>query len=287
MIDTPSLMQTIKELRKTAFQVIPLSMVFEKENIRTVYDEQSLLELGQSIKSVGLQSPVILVEVDAGRYEVEQGHRRVRASKLVGLETIVAIVKDAEDALAGVNRVSVQLIENIQREDISDADLEGSIVLLLEGGMTHEEIQKKLNKSYSWVYKYTSAHDKRKTLAEADVDVETVSTNVLSLLPVSPKKARAVIGDLATAGLPLTAAGVRKLKAEKKREDPPMSKTPSFKNEPSALAVVPMNSTEAKIRALLEKTFENKDFQEGFVAALNLVLVKLGFDSKTTNPGEK
>lgn len=89
---------------------------------RRVFAEDSLRELADSIKIYGVLNPILVRVGAGGSYRIVAGERRYRAAKLAGLETIPAIV-DAEDSTssgsANSNILSKQLVENIQREDLS------------------------------------------------------------------------------------------------------------------------------------------------------------------------
>ena len=65
---------------------------------RTVFDEDALAELVDSIREVGLLQPVVVRPLGEDQYELVMGERRLRASQLVGLSTIPAIVRRTEDA---------------------------------------------------------------------------------------------------------------------------------------------------------------------------------------------
>jgi len=98
---------------------------FSGLNPRTVPDPQKLAELAQSIKEVGLIQPVLLRR-KGEVYEVVVGERRVKASQEAGLRKVPAIIRDVRDDQA----LEMMLIENIQREDLSDVE-KGSLVTVL------------------------------------------------------------------------------------------------------------------------------------------------------------
>jgi ParB family chromosome partitioning protein len=92
---------------------------------RTNFDEATLNELADSIKAQGVIQPIIVrklhrdtVSQDGTEYELIAGERRLRASKLAGLITIPAVIKEASDD----DLRTLALIENIQREDLSVMD---------------------------------------------------------------------------------------------------------------------------------------------------------------------
>ncbi len=79
-----------------------------------VVDDESMEEMVESIKAHGVLVPIMVRERDEGGYELISGHRRCHASKLAGLDTIPAIVKECNDDEATVLMVDA----NIQRENI-------------------------------------------------------------------------------------------------------------------------------------------------------------------------
>lgn len=64
---------------------------------RTIFDEDDLRELSDSIREVGVLQPIVVRRLSPSQYELVMGERRWRASKLAGLETIPAIVKTTSD----------------------------------------------------------------------------------------------------------------------------------------------------------------------------------------------
>ena len=114
---------------------------------RKHFDETALAELSESIKQHGLLQPVIVVEKGDG-YMLIAGERRLRATKLAGLDTIDAIVAD----FASKNLRELALIENIQREELSPLELAHSYQELIEEyAITQEELSRILHKSRSQI----------------------------------------------------------------------------------------------------------------------------------------
>lgn len=81
---------------------------------RTVFDEERIDELLQTIKTHGVIQPIV-VRVREGKFEIIAGERRWRAVKKLGLETVPAIIREFNDAQAA----SIALIENLQREGLT------------------------------------------------------------------------------------------------------------------------------------------------------------------------
>lgn len=114
---------------------------------RQNFNSESLQELAKSIKSEGVLQP-ILVRPVGDRYEIVAGERRFRASQLVGLEKIPAIVKNLEDKEA----LLLALIENIHREDLNPIEQARALSKLKEEfQLSQEELAQKVNLSRSQV----------------------------------------------------------------------------------------------------------------------------------------
>ena len=114
---------------------------------RKTYNDESLQELANSIKEHGIVQPIIVKKSIKG-YELIAGERRTKASRLAGLKTIPAIIKDFDDT----EMMEIALVENIQREDLNPIDeamAYDNIIKLSK--MTQEEFAKKFGKSRSHV----------------------------------------------------------------------------------------------------------------------------------------
>ena len=114
---------------------------------RKVFDEDALEELAESIKEHGVFQPIIVKKSIKG-YELIAGERRVRASKIAGMETVPAIVRDFNDQ----EMMEIALLENLQREDLNPIEEALAYQSLLQTrGLSHDQLAKKLGKSKSYV----------------------------------------------------------------------------------------------------------------------------------------
>jgi ParB family chromosome partitioning protein len=114
---------------------------------RTVFNDETIGELAESIKLKGIAQP-ILVRMRKDGYELVAGERRLRAAKVAGLTAIPAIIKDFTDE----ESVELSLIENLQREDLNPMDeAEAYHRLLTEFNLTQQEVAKKVGKNRSTV----------------------------------------------------------------------------------------------------------------------------------------
>ena len=118
-----------------------------REQPRKNFNQESLEELSESIKTYGIIQPIVVSKED-GYYAIIAGERRWRAAKLAGLEEVPAIIRESDEQ---TNR-EISLIENIQREDLNPYEKALGIRSLMDKyGMTQEEVSKKIGKSRSSV----------------------------------------------------------------------------------------------------------------------------------------
>ena len=114
---------------------------------RKVFDEEALKELSVSIKEHGVFQPIIIKESIKG-YEIIAGERRVKATKLAGLQEIPAIVRNFTDT----EMMEIALLENLQRENLNAIEEATAYKKLLDTlNITQEELSKRLGKSRSHI----------------------------------------------------------------------------------------------------------------------------------------
>ena len=107
-------------------------------------DEGKLAELADSIKAQGIIQPILVRQIEGGRYEIIAGERRWRASRLAGLEVVPAVVRELEDRTV----IAMALIENIQREDLNPLEeAEALARLVSEFTLTHAEAAQAVGRS--------------------------------------------------------------------------------------------------------------------------------------------
>ena len=114
---------------------------------RKYFDSISLEELAASIEEFGVIQPITVRKVFDG-YEIIAGERRFRAAENAGLDTIPAIVINADEEKSAL----IALLENLQREDLCFFEIAESYQKLIqEQGFTQEELARKLGKSQSTI----------------------------------------------------------------------------------------------------------------------------------------
>lgn len=153
--------------------VLKITMVEpNRKQPRKNFDEDSLQELSDSIKQVGLIQP-ILVQDRKDHYEIIAGERRWRAAKMAGLKEIPVIIRDYSDQ----EIMEISLIENIQREDLNPIEeAQAYKRLLTEFNLKQDEVAERVSKSRAAV------------------------TNSIRLLKLSDRVQQMVIDDMISTG---------------------------------------------------------------------------------------
>lgn len=156
------------------FDEVPLDSIEPNpRQPREVFDPDALAELVMSIKEVGILQPIVVRELDPGRYQLIMGERRWRASREAGLETVPAIIRDTPDD----ELLRDALLENLHRQQLNALEEAAAYAQLLEEfGATHEELADRVGRSRSHV------------------------TNTLRLLQLTPSVQRRVAAGVLSAG---------------------------------------------------------------------------------------
>ncbi len=129
------IMVKVEELRSNPYQP------------RKVFDEESLKELANSIKEHGVFQPIIIKKSIKG-YEIIAGERRVKATKMAGLDEIPAIIRNFTDT----EMMEIALLENLQRENLNAIEEAMAYKKLIETlNLTQEQLAKRLGKSRSHI----------------------------------------------------------------------------------------------------------------------------------------
>ncbi|MFC9589259.1 ParB/RepB/Spo0J family partition protein [Streptomyces sp. NPDC056944] len=127
------------------FTELPIdAIVPNRHQPREIFDEDALAELVTSIKEVGLLQPVVVRKVEADRYELVMGERRLRASTTAGLERIPAIVRDTDDEKMLLDA----LLENLHRAQLNAIEEAHAYEQLLKDfGCTHDQLAERIGRS--------------------------------------------------------------------------------------------------------------------------------------------
>jgi len=129
------------------FEVSIIDILLNPRQPRRIFDNEKIKELSDSIKQYGLLQPVIVTKV-GNNFELVSGERRLRASRMAGFKKISAILK--ENDFSDQRKLELALIENIQRENLSEVDEAIAYKELIDDfGLNQDEIATKMNKSRS------------------------------------------------------------------------------------------------------------------------------------------
>ncbi len=125
-------------------QLSPDKIKANRYQPRQVFNHREIEELSASIKQHGILQPLVVSPLPGGEYELIAGERRLRASKILDLKTVPAIVRKAEDQ----QRLELALIENIQRQDLNVIEEATAYKKLMdEFNLSQEQVAVKVGKS--------------------------------------------------------------------------------------------------------------------------------------------
>ncbi len=120
------------------------SIVANRFQPRTHFDEEALTSLTASIRELGVLQPVLVRAAGDGTYELIAGERRWRAAKRAGLSMIPVVVREATDT----NALEQALVENLHREDLNPLEEAAAYQQLLDDfALTHEQVARRVGKS--------------------------------------------------------------------------------------------------------------------------------------------
>ena len=130
-------------LEKEVFELSLDDIMPNRFQPREIFEDESLMELAESIKAHGIIQPIIVRKV-GDKYEIIAGERRYRASKLAGKQVIPALIRNIDDKEAA----KVALLENLQRKDLSPIEEAKTYQTILKlDNLTQEELAQNLGKS--------------------------------------------------------------------------------------------------------------------------------------------
>ena len=127
------------------FEYLPLQRIEPKQNQpRTLFEEEGIHELADSIREHGVLSPIMVRSIEDGYYQIIAGERRWRASREAGLDKVPVRIVIADDKTA----LQLAMVENLQREDLSPIEeARGYKALMEEFDMTQEDVAQSIGKS--------------------------------------------------------------------------------------------------------------------------------------------
>jgi ParB family chromosome partitioning protein len=139
------LSQLLSEQTEASPTTLPVGKIVPNtRQPRTVFDLDALEDLAASIREYGILQPIIVRHLGDGEYELIAGERRLRASKLAGLQEVPVVVRPASAQAS----LEIALVENVQRADISPMECAFAYRRLAdEFGMGQEQIADRVGKS--------------------------------------------------------------------------------------------------------------------------------------------
>ena len=118
---------------------------------RSHFNDEALQELATSIRELGVIQPITVRKLDFNKFQLVSGERRFRASKLIGLATIPAYIRIANDQ----ESLEMALVENIQRQDLDPIEIALSYQRLIdEIQLTQEKLSDRVGKKRSTIANY-------------------------------------------------------------------------------------------------------------------------------------
>lgn len=156
MKDPENNIQSVSD--KNADKVVGNIIELEIESIeinpfqpRSNFNEEALQELATSIRELGVIQPITVRKLDFNKYQLISGERRLRASKIVGLATVPAYIRIANDQ----ESLEMALVENIQRHDLDPIEIALSYQRLIdEINLTQEQMSDRVGKKRSTIANY-------------------------------------------------------------------------------------------------------------------------------------
>lgn len=178
---TTSNAQPLPPALEGQFAQIPLEQIVASlTNPRTTFNQVKLQELADSIRASGIHQPVLVRPLPGARvpdtergvrYEIVAGERRFRACHLAGVAAIPAMIRTMTDGEV----LEVQIIENLQRDDLSELEeAEGYERLMQHSTLNAEAVGGKIGKSRTYVYNrlhlLNLCHEARTSLRTGEID---------------------------------------------------------------------------------------------------------------------
>ena len=164
---------------------------------RIEFNQESLMDLAQSIRENGLIQPVTLKKKD-GYYEIIAGERRYRACQMIGMTEIPANVMDVQES----QMAALALVENIQREDLSAIEEAKAFVQIMKvSGCTQSELALKLGKSQSAIANKIRLLNLSENVQNAVSSKIITERHARSLVGMDEKKQQEMLDKIVKKGL--------------------------------------------------------------------------------------
>ena len=168
---------------------ISLDQIIDSENVRKDYKD--IEELADSILKRGQLEPTIMKKAEpkddgTPMYEIVAGFRRHRAIKL--LKEKGHNFNEMDAVIVTGDRLTIQLVENLQRSDLTSREREEGIALMVESGLSQKEVAAELSKRPDYISRHITAYKIRKTAEEAGADTADIETSALAEIATVKKQ---------------------------------------------------------------------------------------------------
>ena len=174
-------------------KLLPVSRLEpRREQPRTVFDDEALQELAESLRRYGVIQPVTARKLDNGFYQIIAGERRWRAARLAELEEIPVRVIEADDR----RTAELALVENLQREDLNPIEeARGYQALIDEYGMTQEEAAQSVGRSRPAITNAIRLLSLSPAVLKMVEEGKLSAGHARALLPIEEEKAQKAAAD--------------------------------------------------------------------------------------------
>ncbi|MDQ0220944.1 nucleoid occlusion protein [Peribacillus cavernae] len=222
-MDTPS--NNNEEIKKISIS----NIVPNRYQPRTVFNDEKIAELAQTIHTHGIIQPIVVREYEKGQYEIIAGERRFRAMQTLGWETAPAIVKDFNDT----ETASVALIENLQREELSPIEEATAYGKLLDlHSLTQEALAQRLGIGQSTVANKIRLLKLPDEVQAALLQKQITERHARSLIPLKdPEKQIKLLQEVIEKNLNVKQTEERVIKLLDNSEKPPKPKRKAFSKD--------------------------------------------------------
>ncbi|KZL22700.1 ParB/RepB/Spo0J family partition protein [Pseudovibrio sp. Ad37] len=189
--------------RQTKDRILLLPVLDVEPNPNQVRKEfRDIDQLADSIQQTGLQQPILVSDKKQnGKYTIINGERRWRAHVALKKETIKAIVGSAPGE---AKRIEMELVENIQRDNLTAQEIGSSLAKLVSLGFNHREIAKIIGKSRMYVMRHLKLNEDPslvKQFADRGVSDADILSNLVKIHAVSPTSTEQLLQSVGTDAL--------------------------------------------------------------------------------------
>lgn len=209
---------------------IPIdSIVPNRFQPRTVFDDEKIEELSRTIHTHGIIQPIVVRQFEFNKYEIIAGERRWRAMKKLGWEEVPAIIKNLSDT----ETASVALIENLQREELSPIEEAIAYGKLLElHNLTQEALAQRLGKGQSTVANKLRLLKLPQPIQDSLLNKVITERHARALIPLKdPEKQVQLLQEIIDRNLNVKQTEERVIRALEQKNEKPKSKRKAFSKD--------------------------------------------------------